>query len=476
LRSAQRDSRRLDFGECTPKIAAPQCREAGVLATARDVRVKQQIAAESGVNSHFLDHMVNVSATHLVEATEDIYAGNGMKLLRAGTPVDAQMRERLLEHKLTKPLEECVHVVDGVIPGRFKPIVEELLEDYPLLRTLCAHERAAPVAVTLSSVAMSTPTQSLLTVYAAYREDRLRHTVGVAMLALALGRKLLAGDVDAHRTLTVAGLVHDIGELYIDPAYLREGSPLGPEQWRHIVTHPLVAHRVLAGMAGAGKAVADAVLYHHERLDGFGYPYGVRHRELPLHGQILAVAEWLMALVESDGIPLSHARLSAALMPGEFNASVIAILADAARGSNEAAAAEQSALPPLDDVFPRVRRIADTLLRFEQSRAWIDAQIARAAPAVKELLEIGLERMLRIRSAYFTTGLDTTSPEATLRQLVAAGDVRIHVEVVTVVREIGWRLRELEREQLLRATALKEADQALVRELVGRFKGSAAPS
>jgi HD-GYP domain-containing protein (c-di-GMP phosphodiesterase class II) len=427
-----------------------------------------------GVNPHYLDHVVAVSATHTVEATEDIVAGNGMKLLHAGAPVDAHMRERLLEHKLIKPLEECVHVVDGVIPSRFKPIVEELLEDYPLLRALCMHERVPSVAQALSTVAMSTPTQSLLTVYASWREDRLRHTVGVAMLALALGRKLLAGDVDAHRTLTVAGLVHDVGELYIDPATLRNGSPLGPEQWRQIVTHPLVAHRVLSGMAGAGKAVADAVLYHHERLDGFGYPYGVRHRELPLHGQILAVAEWLMALVESDGIPLSHARLAAALMPGEFNASVIAILAEAARGGSDAAAAELSTLPPLDEAIPRVRRIADTLRRFEQSQPWIDERIARAAPALKNLLEIGLARMLRIRAAWFSTGLDAVAPEATLRELVALGDVRIHVEVVTVVREIGWRLRELEREQMLRAASLKEADRAVVRELIGRVRSDAA--
>jgi hypothetical protein len=429
--------------------------------------------AGGGVNPHYLDHVVAVSATHAVEVTEDIYAGNGMKLLARGAHVDAQMRERLLAHKLHKPLEDCVEVVGGVIPARFGPIAEGLIERYPLVRTLCTHERAQPVAATLSTLTMTIPMQSLLTVYASYQEDRLQHTVGVAMLALALARKLLPGDADAHRALALAGLVHDVGELYIDPEYLRRDVPLGPEQWRHIVSHPLVAHRVLRDMVGAGRAVAEAVLYHHERLDGFGYPYGMRQRELPLHGQILAVSEWLMALVESDTTPLSHARLSAALMPGEFNRSVLEILASAARTSDEVVSAMGVPLP-LEQAIPRAQRIADTLQRFEQTRPWIDAHIERAGAQLKNLLEIGLDRMLRIRTAFSSTGLDVGDPEVVLRELAALQDAQIHIEVVTVVRELGWRMRELEREQLLRASTLTGPDQAVIRELIQRLRASSA--
>jgi len=433
--------------------------------------VKADTGSSGSVNPHYLDHVVAVSAMHAVEATQDIYAGNGMKLLARGGRVDARMRERLLEHKLHKPLEECVQVVGGVIPARFGPIAESLLERYPLLRSLCAHERAQPVSTTLSTLSMSIPMQSLLTVYASYKEDRLEHTVGVALLALALARKLLPGDIDAHRALALAGLVHDIGELYIDPEYLRGDAPLGPEQWRHIVTHPLVAHRVLREMVGAGQVVAQAVLYHHERLDGFGYPYGVRHQEFPLHGQILAVSEWLMALVGSDTTPLSHARLAVALMPGEFNHSVLEILAAAARTSDEIVSAMGVPLP-LEQAIPRAQRIADTLRRFEQARPWIDAHIARAGPALRNLMEIGLDRMLRIRTAFSSTGLDVGDPEVVLRELAALQDAQIHIEVVTVVRELGWRLRELEREQLLRASTLSEADRAVIGELIGRLKGA----
>ena len=433
----------------------------------------QTVDAVGSVNPRYLDHVMAVSETHAVEAGEDIVAGNGMKLLAKGARIDAGMRDRLLQHKLRKPLEACVQVLDGVIPECFGPIADALLEQHPLLQVLCTAERAPSVSATLSRLRLSLPMQSLLTVYSQQQEDRLRHAVGVAMLALGLARRLLPGDIDHHRLLATAGLVHDVGELYIDPAYLHRATALGPEQWKHVVTHPLVGHRVLRDMVGAGAAIADAVLQHHERLDGFGYPYGVRSRELPLNGQILAVSEWLMALMESDRTPLSHARLSAALMPGEFNAKVLEILAAAARSDE---VVSTMALPlSLDDAIPRAAHIAATLQRFRELRPWIDECTSRATADLKNILEIGVERMQRIQTAYSSTGLDVGDPEVVLRELAALKDAQVHIEMVTVVRELGWRLRELEREQLLRGSTLDPASQSVIREVIEGLKGTGAP-
>ena len=91
--------------------------------------------------------------------------------------------------------------------------------------------------------------------------------------------------------------------------------------------------------------------------------------------------------------------------------------------------------------------------------------------ADRSMLEIGLDRMLRIRTAFSSTGLDVGDPEVVLRELAALQDAQIHIEVVTVVRELGWRMRELEREQLLRASALVTGEQAVIRELIERLKG-----
>ncbi|HSC87637.1 MAG TPA: HD domain-containing phosphohydrolase, partial [Polyangiaceae bacterium] len=266
------------------------------------------------VNPHYLNHVVSTAQAHDVAVSEDILTGNGIKLLAKGARIDAGTRERLLRHKLAKPLEDCLEIVDGLIPARFGPVAAQLLERHPLLQALCAPERSRSIPESLAKLSLSTPMQSLLTVYAQQQEARVEHAVGVAALAMALARKLMPGEIERHRTLATAGLVHDIGELYIEPELVQKSTRLDALQWRHIAAHPLIAYRVLRDMVGAGGAVANAVLMHHERLDGFGYPSGLGGDEFTLDGQILAAAEWLMGMVESGVTPLLRASMAARLV------------------------------------------------------------------------------------------------------------------------------------------------------------------
>jgi hypothetical protein len=292
------------------------------------------------------------------------------------------------------------------------------------------------------------------------------------MLALALARRLIPGEPERQHTLAVAGLMHDIGELYIDPAWMRKGHRLEPAQWRHIVTHPLLAFRVLLDLAGAGRAVAEAVLLHHERLDGFGYPRGVSGAAFHIDGQVLAAAEWLMALVESGVAPvapLTRARMATQLVPGEFSPALLDVVATAARDATDEPVELRSAAP-LEDVVPRVMRIARTMQRFREQRAWIDARTAEAAPPLRRVLQIGMARMLRIQASFSSTGFDAQSPQLLLAEMAALSDPRVYIEIVTLIAEMEWRLRELEREQRLHASLLSSSDNAVVEELIGRLK------
>jgi HD-GYP domain-containing protein (c-di-GMP phosphodiesterase class II) len=421
------------------------------------------------LSPHYLDHVVAATASHDVEVTEDIVTGHGIKLLAKGARIDAAMRERLLEHKLRKPLEDCVQVVDGLVAERLKPVAEAMLAAHPLVAALgSSGAQAQPIPLSLSRLKLSVPVLSLLTLYSRCQADRLKHSVGVAMLAMGLGRRLVPGDVERHRLLAVAGLLHDVGELYIDPLHLQRGTRLEPEQWRHIVTHPLIGERVLRGMEGAGPAVAQPVLLHHERLDGFGYPRGVAGPALTLDGQILGAAEWLMALIESGHTPLARASVATRIMPGEFSDELLQTIASAAAQSDELLA---TAPAPLEDAAPRVARIAATMHRFAAARPWIEERIAEARGEFQRHLAMGLGRMQRLHVAFSSTGLDAADIEALLRELAALRDPQVHLEVVTIAREIEWRLRALERESLLRSGLLAPDEDAVMRELVDRLTG-----
>jgi hypothetical protein len=429
-----------------------------------------QAESRDEVNPHYLNHVVETSETHEVEASEDIVSGNGVKLLAKGARIDESTRERLLRHKLAKPLEDCLTVVDGIIPARFAPIALRLLDKHPLLEVLCAHERARPLPESLASLSLSIPMQSLLTVYCQQQETQVEHAVGVAMLAMSLGRKLLPDQIDRHRALAIGGLVHDIGELYIDPVLVRKGSRLDAQQWRHIAAHPLVAHRVLRDMVGAGEAVANIVLLHHERLDGFGYPGGIEGHAFTIEGQILAAAEWLMGLIDSGVTPLLRASMATRLIPGEFSDRLLDLVSQAACKAPDMPI-ELATAPPLAEVVPRILRIAGTLERFREAMPWIGEQIGLATPPVRAVLESGQRRIRRIQASFSSTGLDAESPERIVAELASLHDARVYAEIVTLVGEMEWRMRELEREQRLRAGQLDAAGRELIQGLVARLKG-----
>ncbi|MCU7370860.1 HD domain-containing protein [Paucibacter sp. O1-1] len=422
------------------------------------------------VNPHYLNHMVETAASREVQASEDIVSGSGIKLLAKGARISAQARERLLQHKLAKPLEDCVQVVNGVMPQSLAPLAERLLEQQPLLAQLCEHPRALPVPQSLAGLSLSVPVQSLLTLYADYQGDRLSHSVGVAMLSLALARRLLPGDIERHRQLALAGLLHDVGELYIDPEHLRTDRPLQPEQWRHIASHPVIGWRVLREMKGAGKQVAEAVLTHHERLDGFGYPRGIADEEFPLQGQILATSEWLMALIETGIAPLARASVASKLMPGEFGKPLQQVLSQLG-GVDTDMADWLQAQQPLSEMLPEIRRVMATLRRFRALRAEIDQQIEQAGPRLRKVLQQSLNRMLRIQAAFSSSGLDADAdPERMLAELAAQGDPKVQQEVQALAREFSWRMRELQRESLLRAGLLGDADAAVMQGLTDRLR------
>lgn len=410
-------------------------------------------------NAHFLAHVATASESHELSVTEDIVTASGMKLVAKGARIDASVCSRLLQHILRTPLEACVQVTDGVTSAKIESVGEVMLLRHSLLATLVNDPRARRAPASLAALKLTPAILSLLTVYVAAGTSRLEHVTGVSMLALALARKLFPGDMERQRMLALAGLLHDVGELYIDPAFLQRDAPLEEEQWRHIVTHPLVARHVLSNLDGAGSAVADAVLLHHERLDGFGYPQGVAGAAFSLDGQVLAAAEWLMALIEHEASPIMHARMATRLVPGEFAPALLDWVAAAARDAPDEPQ-QHAQLPPLDDAVPRIERLGRVLTRFRAVQSEVEALQLQAAPPLRAVLHAGQQRMMRLHASFASAGLDTVDPGALVAEIGASGETAAHVELLAFIGELEWRLREFDRKQRLRCRTLDGADRA----------------
>jgi HD-GYP domain-containing protein (c-di-GMP phosphodiesterase class II) len=119
------------------------------------------------------------------------------------------------------------------------------------------------------------------------------HSERVAFICRWTAEKLAEnGELETEQIdkVYLAGLLHDIGKIGVDEAVLRKPGALTEDEFKQIKTHPLVGAAILSGI----KQMADivpAILYHHERPDGRGYPQGLTGRQIPLAGKILMLAD-----------------------------------------------------------------------------------------------------------------------------------------------------------------------------------------
>ena len=137
-------------------------------------------------------------------------------------------------------------------------------------------------------------------------EYTAQHSAAVAMYCrdMAVALDLPEEESDA---LHVAGLLHDLGKVGVPDAVLRKSTALNEADWACIHEHPEKGAEVLSHLANY-QDVADIVRYHHERLDGSGYPSGVRGDQIPEASKILAVADSYHAMTSDR--PYHAARSS----------------------------------------------------------------------------------------------------------------------------------------------------------------------
>jgi len=122
------------------------------------------------------------------------------------------------------------------------------------------------------------------------------HTRRVATLAVEIGEEMSLSRTRL-RSLAIGGLLHDIGKLSIPDAILQKPGPLDEEEFAVIKLHPERGQELLEELGGFDESITRLVLDHHERLDGRGYPRGLRSDDLDLATRILAVCDVYDALV-----------------------------------------------------------------------------------------------------------------------------------------------------------------------------------
>lgn len=118
-----------------------------------------------------------------------------------------------------------------------------------------------------------------------------RVSVYAARLATRIG--LCEKDIDHVR---IGGLLHDIGKIiFSDRIFSNRAAKLSRDMHDEIQSHPFTGRMILANLNFA-EPVLDYVYYHHERVDGHGYPCGLSDSEIPLGARIISVADCFDAM------------------------------------------------------------------------------------------------------------------------------------------------------------------------------------
>ena len=115
------------------------------------------------------------------------------------------------------------------------------------------------------------------------------HSMAVCGLMISLGKKL-GLDEDQQRRVGMGGLLHDVGKAAVPLEILNKPGRLTPEEMAIMRQHPIVGAQMLME-ADADEDLLDITLHHHEKMDGSGYPHGLKGGEITLYSRMAAVCD-----------------------------------------------------------------------------------------------------------------------------------------------------------------------------------------
>ena len=139
------------------------------------------------------------------------------------------------------------------------------------------------------------------------------HTKRVGMFAEMICDELNLAE-NEKKEICLAAMIHDLGKVGIPDHILKKSSPLTDDEFEIMKRHPELGEEILRKLPGF-ENIAKGVLYHHERPDGKGYPYGLKGGEIPLIASIVSLSDAFDAMI-------STRPYRKAIMPDEAFASL----------------------------------------------------------------------------------------------------------------------------------------------------------
>lgn len=382
----------------------------------------------------YLSDALALGDKHPVVATIAIYSHTGIKLVNPGTRVNSALYEKLVRHKLLPNIDQCLQMENGVDAAQLVRRVKDLLVTNPRFERMTEAIPRDTLLASFYHAILPPPLAFKLSLAREQRPQLFEHSVEVALVAVYL-QGMYGQRLPELAQAASAGLFLDIGILHIAPEILRPGKILSEADRRYLYTHPITGHLIVREFAGLNPVVSTAILEHHERLDGSGYPHGVKADKLSELGKILMMADSGAALLK--GSHRGHHGVALRLLRRKFSPVLLAHLSRLFAPQDEPV--DEQSTPDQDLALRQLTALAETLLAWDN--AYADLTEEQPQSAEDPLLSLANQRIVGLERSLLEAGLVAEQLEAFTA--VSMQDAAGAQEMRELAREALWQLKDI---------------------------------
>ncbi len=254
---------------------------------------------------------------------EDVYTFNNQMIIAAGTTLDDKMITRMKFYSVATIIVNKEETVDPTAAPTVDPIVSETTKassefqyyktELPVsintLKTEIHHLVTSPASNVDQSALLKSVSRLLkksrngihvfdmLHCLRDLNDQTFAHSINVALICYVIGSWLGFSRKELE-TLTLGGVLHDIGKVTLPPELILKPTKLTDDEYETIKTHSVRGYNILREKE-VDNHVKFAAMMHHERCDGSGYPMGLKADQIDSHAKIVAIADVYEAMTSA---------------------------------------------------------------------------------------------------------------------------------------------------------------------------------
>lgn len=248
-------------------------------------------------DEHYLNHLTEVNKHNKVVLSEDIYNQNGVLVIKKGVEVDSELTYKIARHKLKVPIDQSISLNQAIT---YEHVIESFQQRLQELKLGDLFQKTAMFDDALRAfkvIPKHPQVAQKLTILKERLPDIFSRSLTRSGMAINVCKELNLSE-NMSENIFLATLISDVGLLHIAPEIVNKDKEFTPQEWKMMQGHVAIGKHFTDQIKAIPPEVGKALLEHHERLDGYGYPFGKTAESLSVEGQVIAIVDKMSGVVK----------------------------------------------------------------------------------------------------------------------------------------------------------------------------------